>query len=163
MTRTVLLECLKSFTENAVGDIIMPVRQQKEDREPPPPRPAAVHLMGLAKGAAEQKAVPYIVHQLLAGKDSQAAGSRPAAVSVVRSLFCVYSEYDEEGGLLLLGLMERLRVAMMRQVLIGKQFQLNLEEGLEALIYPDNTAPYYIGEMISTWMMPGIKREAGVY
>lgn len=62
---------------------------------------------------------------------------------------------------MLLNLMERLRISLLRDPLIhdGGQFQLDLQTGLETMVYPDDTAPYFIGEMASTWIMPRIKRE----
>ena len=60
----------------------------------------------------------------------------------------------------LLNLMERLRIALLEQRSIGKQFRLDLEAGLESLVYPEDTAPYYAGEMISVWKLPVIERKA---
>lgn len=59
----------------------------------------------------------------------------------------------------LLNLMERLRIALMQQVVIGKQFTLDLQEGLESLIYPENSAPFYAGEMISQWKLKSVERK----
>ena len=60
---------------------------------------------------------------------------------------------------MLLNLMERLRIYLLKQVVIGGQFQLDLKAGLESLVYPDDTAPYYAGEMLSTWILPAVERE----
>ena len=80
----------------------------------------------------------------------------------VRSICCVYNDDEQEGGLMLLNLMERIRVALLRQVVIGEQFTLDLEAGLEVLVYPDDTAPYFVGEMISTWILPPVEREVNL-
>lgn len=164
MTKIVLLERLRDFTMDATRDLIMPVRQQREDEEPPAPRAAKVYLMRLPEFSDATKKAPYIIHQIITGKDAQAAGEKaPNAAAVVRTVFCVYSEDEQEGGLLLLNLMERLRIAMLEQPVIGKQFRLDLAAGLETLVYPDgedrSTAPYYLGEMISTWKLPSIERK----
>ena len=60
---------------------------------------------------------------------------------------------------MLLGLMERLRIKLLKQVVIGERYQLDLTQGAEVLIYPDDTAPYFAGEMITTWKIPSIERE----
>ena len=60
---------------------------------------------------------------------------------------------------MLLNLMERLRIRLLRQVVIGRRYRLDLEAGLETFIYPDDTAPYFGGEMTSTWHVPGVERE----
>lgn len=158
MNRITLLEQLKKFTQEAVGDIIMPVRRQKGDAEQGS-RAADIHLMRLPDSSAAQKKAPYIIHQLITGKDIQPTGEDESASAVVRSIFCVYNDNEEEGALMLVNLMERLRINLLRQIIIGGQFQLDLEAGLETLIYPDDTAPYYAGEMMSTWKLPAIKRE----
>ena len=159
MTRTILLEQLKTFTENAVRDIVLPVRYQPEDEEPPKPRVAEVYNMRLKKSSAAMKVAPYIIHQIITGNDIQSEGERIFSNAVIRSIFCVYNENEEDGGLALLGLMERQRIALLKSVVIGKQFQLDLSNGLDMLIYPDDSAPYYVGEMITNWIIPGVERE----
>lgn len=158
MNRVTLLEQFKIFTEEATGDIIMPVKLQKGDAEQGY-RAAKVYLMRLNDSSAAQKKAPYIIHQLITGKDIQPQGQNVSASAVVRSIFCVYNDDEEEGALMLVNLMERLRIDLLRQVAIGKQFQLDLEIGLESLVYTDDTAPYYAGEMVSTWKLPAVTRE----
>lgn len=58
---------------------------------------------------------------------------------------------------MLLNLMERLRIALLRKVVIGRQFKLDLEAGLDTVVYDAAgrpTRPYYLGEMISVWKLP---------
>lgn len=159
MTRVILLDRLKEFTEAATRDILLPVKRQKEDSVQPPDAPAAVHRMRLVKSSEAKKAAPYIIHQIITGMDEQPPGGLPDATTTVRSIFCVYHENEEEGALALLNLMERLRIELLKQVVIGKQFQLDLAAGLESIIYPEDTAPYYAGEMTSVWKLPAVKRE----
>lgn len=159
MTAIELLFQLKLFTEDAVSELLLPVRMQKDDDEPPPPRPADVYLMRLPDSKAATKKAPYIIHQVITGSDSQQEGERERGIAAVRTIFCVYSEDEQAGGMLLLNLMERLRIALLRQVVIGDQFQLDLRNNFDRLIYPDDTAPYYAGEMMSNWIMPSVERE----
>ena len=163
MTKVFLLDALTPFTEEAVKDIIMPVRMQKEDKEPPQPRPAKIYQMRLTKSKSYDKAAPYIIHQVLTGRDGRDEDGRIAAQAVIRTIFCVYSENEQEGALMLLNLMERVRIELLKTVALADQYQLDLNDGLETIIYPDDTAPYYSGEMASTWNMPSIKREVGKY
>ena len=113
MTRTVLLERLRDLTEEATAGVLLPVRRQKGDGESLMPRPAKIYLMGLPEAGAAVKKAPYILHQIVTGKDTQKPGD----------------------------------------------FQLDLSAGLDTLVYPDDTAPYYIGEVVSTWKLPGITRK----
>lgn len=87
----------------------------------------------------------------MTGRDFQPEGALCEGRTVVRSVFAVYHDDEQEGALLLLELMETLRIALLRKVIIGDQIELDLQEGLEMLTYPENTAPYFAGEMISTW------------
>lgn len=158
MTNVTLLEQLKLFTEETIKDIILPVRLQNGDPERQS-RAAGVYLMRLPDSTAATKKAPYIIHQLVTSKDTQPAGQRESGSSVVRSVFCVYCDDEQQGALNLLNLMERLRIRLLQQVIIGQQYQLDLEAGVEMLIYPENTAPYYAGEMSTTWKMPSVERE----
>lgn len=158
MTRVILLERLRDFTREATADLVMPTRIQKADEEQSY-RPADIYLMRLPDGTAATKKAPYVLHQLITGMDQQPQGQRPESTAKIRSICCVYNDDEQEGGLMLLNLMERMRIALLKQVVIGNQFTLDLDAGLEAMVYPDDTAPYYVGEMISTWKLPAVERE----
>lgn len=158
MTRITLLERLRDFTKEATAELMMPTRMQKGDTEQKY-RPADVYLMRLPDGTSATKKAPYVLHQLITGKDQQPSGNRIESTAHIRSICCVYNDDEQEGGLMLLNLMERLRVALLKQVVIGNQFTLDLDAGLEVLIYPDDTAPYFVGEMISVWKLPAVERE----
>lgn len=109
-------------------------------------------------GSAKKKA-PYIIHQVITTNDLRPAGELIRATAKLRTVFCVYCPDEEEGSLMLLNLMERLRIALLKQVVIGHQFTLNTTAGLERLMYLDDTAPYYIGEMATEWILPPVQRE----
>lgn len=158
MTRNALLDAFAKFTEDVTKDLIMPTRIQKADEEQGY-RAAAVFKMRLPDSKAAQKKAPYVLHQVITGKDQQPTGTDVDSTTTVRSIFCVYNDDEQEGGLMLLNLMERLRIAILKKIVIGEQFEIDLEAGLECLVYPDDTAPYFLGEMVSTWKMPTIKRE----
>lgn len=153
------LEQLRAFTEDAVKDLLLPVRRQKEDREPPEPRAAGVYLMRLPDSTSAMKKAPYIIHQVITGEDGQDEGKRPTASVQVRSIFCVYHEDEQQGGLALLGLMERLRTELLRRGPLANRYELDRQAKLQRLIYPDDTVPYYAGEMSSVWKLPAMERE----
>ena len=56
-----------------------------------------------------------------------------------------------------LNLLTRIRVALLRDGIIGERFML--KPPLEMIVYPDSTAPYYLGEMMTEWTMPIIESE----
>mgnify|MGYP001115192443 CR=1 FL=1 len=159
MTKVVLLKQLKEFTEEQVKDLLLPVAQQKEDEEPPKDRHAEVYCTRLPDSRAAKKKAPYILHQVITGKDARSPGKPSTSLATVRTVFCVYHKDEQEGGLALLNLMERLRIAVLEESVVGRQFILDQEAGVESLVYPENTAPYYAGEMISVWKLPVIERK----
>lgn len=158
MTHITLLEQLKALTLEAVKDIILPVRLQKGDTEQKS-RAAKVYLMRLPDSKSATKKAPYIIHQIVTSKDTQPSGRNEFGKCTVRTVFCVYCEDEQEGALHLLNLIERLRIQLLKQIVIGGQFQLDLEAGVEFLVYPEDIAPYFAGEMSTTWKMPSIERE----
>ena len=156
--RVEFMKALKTFTETAISELIMPVRMQKGDEEQSY-RAADVYLMRLPDSTSATKKAPYVLHQLITAKDEQPSGQNPKASAVVRSICCVYSDDEQEGGLMLLNLMERIRIALLRTTIIGNRYQLDMEAGVECLVYPDDTAPYFVGEMVTNWKLPSIERE----
>ncbi len=159
MTRREFLDAFTAFTEDTVKGILLPVQWQQEDVTNPPPRAAAVYKMRLVKSSAAMKAAPYIIHQIITGKDVKLPGARQNGRVTVRSIFAVYNEDEQAGALQLLDLMEALREALLTKVVLEKKYQLDLETGLETLIYPNETFPFYSGEMMSTWYLQSIERE----
>jgi len=163
MTKVFLLKELKAFAEEKTKDIILPVRMQEDDEEPPKPRAADIYMMRLISSSAAQKVAPYIIHQVITGRDAQLSGQRVSGSTVVRTIFSVYNEDEQEGSLMLLNLIERLRISLLEQITIVDQYQLDLQDGLDILIYNEDTWPYYAGEMISTWIMPSVERNVRKY
>ena len=168
MTRIVLLEQLKAFTEKCIKDLLLPVQMQEEDTEPPPDRAADVYAPCLPELRSYAQKAPFITHEIVTGKDKLEPdphmGKRQDSIAVVRTCFCVYHKNEQDGRFALLTLMERLRIAFLEAGTIAKQFRLDLEAGMETLVYPGNpgqtaVSPFYLGEMITTWYLPIIERK----
>ncbi len=160
MTKNNLLEAYKAFTEEVTKDLILPVQQQKSDKEIPLPRAPEVHIMGLVDFTAAKKKVPYVFHQIITAKDQWIPGQpRPDSRATIRSVAAVYNLNNQEGQLALLELLERMRIALLTKGVIGRQFRLDYEAGVEYLIYPDNIPPFYAGEMITVWKLSPVERE----
>lgn len=75
----------------------------------------------------------------------------------VRIVAATYSEDESEGAMCVLNLLTRIRVALLKDGVVGGQFVL--KSPLEMIVYPDSTAPYYLGEMMTKWTMPIIESE----
>lgn len=159
MNRVLLLDALCEYMSDKTKDLIMPTRIQSEDEEQGY-RVASVFKMRLPDSKAAYKKAPYILNQVITGEDRWMSGNEASSATQIRSIFCTYCSDEQEGSLLLLNLMERVRINLLKDIIVGGQFELDLTDAkLESLVYPDDTAPYYLGEMISTWKMPAVKRE----
>lgn len=158
MTKNDFLDSMKAFTEDAVKDLLLPVSIQEEG-EIPTVRPAEVYRMRLPDSNSATKKVPYIIHQIVTTQDTQSEGRRTESTVLLRSIFCVFSRNEEEGALMLLELTDRFRVALMRKRIIADRYALDLKTPMETMFYTDNIAPYFAGEMMSTWKVPTVERE----
>lgn len=159
MTKIDFLNAFTEFTKEAVKDVILPCALQS-GQEAQQYRAPAVHRMRLPDMRAMAKKVPYIINQIVTSDDVQKTGKRTESSVVLRTVFCVYGEDDEEGSLALVELTERLRIAVLKNRIIAKRYELELDDNpLEVMFYPDDTAPYFAAEMISYWKVPTVERE----
>ena len=159
MTPLELLDALKAYIEREIKDLILPTRVDRRKGETPE-RPAEVHTMALPTKKAEVERIPYVLLQFLTGKDEQEPGEYPESSCKVRIVAATYSEDKAEGSLCLLNLLTRIRTAFLRDGSIQDRYLLKMP--LEMIIYPDNTAPYYLGEIMSEWTLPTINTECGL-
>lgn len=174
MTKVQLLLDLKDFTKEVLKHETLPVREQKEDNGiAPKDRAPEVHLMRMPDVPSYEKRAPYVLHQIVTGHDGvETVGEGPVknnqmtAGAVVRSVFCVYERDMERGTMALLQLMEQFRVSLLECPVIGGQFRLDLDEGISIMIYPfnknDRPAPYYMGEMVTSWILPPVENLAAI-
>ncbi len=171
MTPLVLLTELKKFIEENTKDIILSVRPVK-NRTPHgegaaqaestvTERAAEVHIMRLPDKDAETQRIPYILLQFLTGKDEHKPAEQPESECNVRIVVATYSEDGGAGAADLLNVLTRIRVALLKAGEVGSQFLL--KKPLEYVVYPDDTNPYYLGEMLTIWEMPIIQREVKTY
>lgn len=158
MTPIDLLTSLKAFCEENTRDLILPVKPcddgEKSSRAPD------VYVMRLPDKKSEVRKVPYILLQLLNGSDAQEEGESPDSACNVRVIVATYSEDAGEGAFQALNVITRLRTAFLKRRVIASRFTLRLP--LEYLVYPEDTAPYFMGEMATTWEVPTIKREVSM-
>lgn len=158
MTPIILLERLEEFVKEKTSDIKLQVRVRKgEEGTKEKERAAFVYKMNLPTKDDQTEQVPYILLQILNGKDDQTAGEPAEAVCAVRIVVVTYSEDAGVGAYDVLNLILRIKSELEKAGVIGDQFALDMP--LEYIIYPDNTPPYYIGEMITNWSLPTITRE----
>lgn len=154
MTPIILLDNLAEFVKENTKNIILQVKtdpgtQQKE-------RPAEIHKMRLPRKEDSTKRIPYILLQILTGKDDTENGQRTSRCQI-RIVVATYSEDQKQGAYDVLNVILRIQSELEKVGIIANQFCL--QDPLEYLIYPDDLHPYYFGEMITNWSVPEIKRE----
>ena len=159
MTRVWLLESLKARMEQDIKDLIMPVKAQKGDTEEET-RPAEVWNGRLPDMKSTTKKAPYVLNTILTSRFRQVPGQPPESLVSVRTVYCVYNSDDHEGALMLLNLMDRIRISLQKNPIVDGKYELNMtEDGITDFVYPDDTAPFFMGEMVTEWIMPPVERE----
>ena len=113
--------------------------------------------MGLPSKDDQTQKIPYILLQFLTGKDDKQEREPEESTCKIRIVIATYSEDGGVGPYDVLNLILRIRGELEKTGIIGKQFVL--QKPLEYIVYPDSTPPYYLGEMITNWSMPTIRRE----
>lgn len=157
MDKIQLLDALAEFTKNEVADLILPTCPQKGEEQVF--RAAEVHKMRLPDMSKSTKKAPWIIHQIVTGKDEQKPGETTVSTVLVRSIFCVYDDNESEGAMNLLNLIERVRIGLLRIPFLADQFTLLRTPPIEIMLYPEDNAPFFIGEMVTTWRIPPIEKE----
>lgn len=161
MTPTILLEALRSYIADKTKDLMLPIRIRTGTGGETKERPPNVYLMNVPKKEDEIQQIPYILIKYLNGKDEQQGGSITQSEARVRIIIVTYSEDGQEGALALLNVLERIRHHLLKDREVGGQFRLIMP--IETLAYPDNTAPYYLGEIMTLWTLPAIEQEVNLY
>lgn len=157
MTAINLLECLEAFVKEKTADIKLQVKVRNRNPEEVKERAADVYKMRLPKREDQTEKIPYILLQLLTGKDDKQEGEPEESVCKIRIVVATYSEDGGEGSLDVLNVILRIRSELKKAGIIGERFVL--QNPLEYIVYPDSTQPYYLGEMITNWSIPTIERE----
>ena len=150
MTPIILLERLAEFVEENISDIKLQVRVTNTKPGEEKERAAEVHKMRLKKKEDKTQRIPYVLLQLLKLEDDKQPSQPAGATAQVRLVVATFS-YD------VLNVLLRIRERLLATGVIGQQFEV--QKPLEAVVYPDNTEPYYFGEMIANFSIPTIERE----
>lgn len=156
MTSKILLDELQVFVREKTKDMLLPAIVNKnsgEDRE----RPPEIHQMQLPDKDAEVSRAPYVLLQFIKSTDDQKPGGEPECKCMVRIVAATYSLNGTEGSLALENLLTHIKLELIRAGVIGGQFLL--VPPLETFIYPDNSSPVFLGEMMTTFKLPAMESE----
>lgn len=153
MTPVVLLEGLKEFIEECTKDILLQVRTKPTEESSVSRRAAEVHLMRLPDKSSETILIPYVLLQFIDGRDEDDAES----TCRVRVIVATYSDDNGIGSMDVLNVLTKIRIDLLKKGVISNQF--SIKKPLEYIVYPEDTAPYFMGEMMTVWEIPEIMRE----
>ena len=156
LTITNLMQVLKERIQGSIKDLMLEEKtKQGEQRKR---RTPVVFVGGLPSKDSETQQVPYILIKALTGTDSQQTGQEEESECKLRIIVVTYSESPEEGYMDTLNVIDRIRLNLLQERVVGSQFILKMP--LEFIIYEDDIKPYSIGELITTFEMPAIRRRA---
>lgn len=158
MTANRMLDLLKKFCEEVTGHMKLSVALQKDD-EDIIQRAPEVHCMRLPQSNSVRKYVPYVIIQYISGKDVQPQGMSSTTTAVIRFIVCVYHENEECGAKELNNVMDCIKIALLQDGIVGNALLLRKDAGVETFVYPDDTAPYYGGEIVATFEIAAIERD----
>ena len=158
MTHNEAVEILASYIAEKTEDMRFPVKVEKGDTEQVERAPE-VHKMRLPHSSDAKKIAPYVIVRYVSSNDKQDIGRESKSEAIYRFIFCVYDDNEETGSLNLLNLMDRVKISILKDTVIGQRIRLKREEGLEMISYEDDTWPYYAGEIIVTFEYGPIERE----
>ena len=157
MDRVHLLSAIKARQTEALKDILLPTVAQKGI--PSVERPAEIFTGRLPDRKSETTKAPYILNAILNSNFFQRPGEQPDNDVTVRTVVCVHHENGELGAAGLLNLLERMRISYTAYPILDDMYEVDFEKGIQDLIYPDDTAPFYMAEQITVWKLPPVKRE----
>lgn len=151
-----LLDDLKVFIEEDLKDYRLPVKQG-ERKDQPLERPVEVSSMVMPDPDDDHERVPYIMLQLLNGKDERADSGQMKSQVNVRIVITIFNRDKQEGRLQILHIIQKLRADLLRKGIVGRSFEVLWP--LEYLIYPDETEWNHLGEMSVMFSVPPVERE----
>ncbi len=159
MNRVMLLEALKVRQAEDLKDLLMPTVPKKD-------KPSVLRTVEIFKGKlpdrkSETEKAPYIVNAVLNSNFYRDPGEEPTSEVTVRSTLCVYNENNEEGTLMLLNLLERLRISYTKNPIVDGVFEclFDKEHPIQDLVYPDETMPFFMADQVTVWSLPPVERE----
>lgn len=161
MTQSNLVSELVAFSTKATEKMKLPTVISKGDKKQIF-RVPGVYEMNLPDSDSYEKLAPYIIVRLISSNHVQNDGKQAQNSANIRFIFCVWNDNESEGAMELLNLMDTIQFELLSKVVIGKHFKLDVHEPLETLIYQQDSAPFYAGEMIGTFILPSIKREVNL-
>lgn len=159
MNRVMLLEALKVRQTEDLKDLLMPTVPKKD-------KPSELRTVEIFKGKlpdrkSETEKAPYIVNAVLNSNFFRNPGEEPMSLVTIRSTMCIYNPDNEEGTLMILNILDRLRISYTKNPIVDGVFELLFDEEhpIQDLVYPDETMPFFMADQVTVWKLPPVERE----
>lgn len=154
MTPLELLEALKVYCEEITKNMRFFAKVPKNGTQSARQRPA-VFIGNLPDKQSRRNAVPYILLQLLTGKDDN-----EESICSVRIICVTYSEDKQENYKQCLNLVTQIKTKLLEDVVIDEHF--SCQKPVEFILYEDAEV-YQIGELMTIWEMQKVERDVRKY
>lgn len=150
MTPIDLMESLKAYCLEKTKDMRLVARVPENGTEAGE-RPPRVFIGNLPDKEAEKKEAPYILLKLLTTKDED-----EESTAMVRLIVVTFSEDKQENYIQCLNVVSKIKKSLMEDVIIDSRY--SCQKPIETIMYDDDLEVYQIGEIMTTWEMPQVKR-----
>ncbi len=154
MTLVILLEELQKRLEEELKDMVLPVKSKRGEEKS---RPLKVYKMNLPNKEEQMKQVPYILLKVVTGKDEQSQGGYIKNTCNIRFIIVIYDDDAGSGEMALLNIISKIRFSLLENPILSRQFEAL--KPIEYFIYQEDTKPYYLGEIMTTWSLPEVHRK----
>ena len=151
MTPLDLVQCLKAYCEECTQDMPLTARVEKNTEERAE-RPPKVFIGSLPDKEAEKREAPYILLKLLTTKDEDGESR-----AMVRIIIVTYSLDKQDNYIQCLNVLSKIKTKLLEDVVIAERY--SCQKPIDALMYDDDLEVYQIGEIMTTWEMPEVKRD----
>ncbi len=155
MTPIMLMQALQEFIKKETADLKMQARVKRNSGERAE-RPPGVYIGELPEPEGTEKLAPYVLVKFLTGKHERNPGEDENKC-MARIICVAYSEDPQERYIQVLNLLSRIEFRLLEETVIDHRF--SLQSPVEMIVYEDDTEPYKIGEMVTTWELPVIGRK----
>lgn len=155
MTPLELMEALKAYCSEITKDMRLLARVPENGTQAAERAPA-VFVGSLPDKESEKKAAPYILLKLLTGKDDNGE-----SICRVRIICVTFSEDKQENYIQCMNLVTKIKTRLLEDVVIDSRF--SCQKPVEFIIYDDDLEVYQIGEIMTVWEMPQVKRNIKKY
>lgn len=151
MTTLDLLTAVKDFVKSALKDVVLTKNTYKELGKNTETK-AEVYIGYIPEKEGDyDKAAPYVLLQAPTGEDDE---DRGITTCNIRFVIVLHFADEKEGALGVNEIIERLRIALRKEGVLNGQYGIGK---ISWLIYPSDSTPYYVGEMMVEFGMVNVK------